>query len=175
MTNNPDHLDMHPFPAMKWDACDWWDGTVDLVFGKSAALTVTPYDPSISRIPSEAQCQAMEFHLEHWQEVYTAVLAALRPYYMEMRPEYISCLGSQADSLMPDVQSVEELSRLIDLRHVHVHPWSKDGIGYVGLQFGCTWDQEHGFGVLMHRDRVVSVGGADVSFAWSPDEADDPS
>jgi hypothetical protein len=174
MSNDADHLDMPPFPAMRWDDCDWWDGSVDLPFGRSAALTVTPYDPSISRMPSEVQRQAMAFHLEHGQEVFAAVLAALQRYYAEMRPRYLSFLGSKADSLMPAVRSAEELKRLIDLRHVHVHPWTKDGVGYVGLQFGCTWDQEHGFGVLMHRDRVVSVGSADVSFAWSPDEADDP-
>ena len=158
---------------MNWDDCDWWDGSVDLVFGNSAALTVTPFNPSISRIPSKVQCQAMAFLLERGQEVYGAVLASLQSYYNEMRPRYLSFLGSKADSLMPAIQSAEELSRLIDLRHIHVHPWIKDGVGYVGLQFGCTWDQEHGFGVLMHRDRVVSVGSADVSFAWSPDEADD--
>jgi hypothetical protein len=174
MTNDPDNLDMPPFPNMRWDDCDWWDGSVDLVFGSGAALTVTPSDPSISRMPSEIQRQAMTFQLEHGQEVFAAVLKALQTYYAKMRPRYLSFLGSQADSLMPTVQSEKELSRLIDLRHVHVHPWIKDGVGYVGLQFGCTWDQEHGFGVLMHRDRVVTVGSADVSFAWSPDEADDP-
>jgi len=174
MSNNHDRLDTPPFPVMKWDDCDWWDGSVDLLFGKSATLTVTPYDPSVSRIPSQAQCQAMTFHLEHGNQVFAAVLAALRPYYMEMRPRYLSFLGSNAESLMPSVHSAEDLHRLIDLRHVHVHPWTKDGVGYVDLQFGCTWDQEHGFGVLMHRDRVVSIGSADVSFAYSPDEADDP-
>jgi hypothetical protein len=173
MTKPPDHLDMPPFPAMTWDG-DWWDGSVDLVFGGDAALTVTPHDPSVSRMPSEAQSEAMAFHMEHGQEVLAAVLAALQPYYAEMRPQYLSFLGSEGDSLMPGVHSTDELRRLIDLRHVHVHPWIKDGVGYVGLQFGCTWDQEHGLGVLMHRDRVVCIGGADVSFAWSPDEADDP-
>lgn len=173
MANDPDYLDLTPFPAMRWDDCDWWAGSVDLIFG-SAGLTVTPYDPSISRMPSEFQRQAMAFHLEHGQEVFAAVLAALQPYYAEMRPRYLRFLGSEADSLMPAVQTSEELSQLIDLRQVHIHPWTKEGVGYVGLQFGCTWDREHGFGVLMHRDRVVSVGSADVSFAWSPDEADDP-
>jgi hypothetical protein len=174
MTNDPEHIEMPPFPAMRWDDCDLWEGSVDLVFGRGAALTVAPFDPSISRLPSEVQHQAMSFHLEHGQEVFDSVLAALRPYYAQMRPRYLRFLGSEADSLMPAVQSAEELSRLIDLRHVHVHPWTKDGVGYVGLQFGCSWDQEHGFGVLMHRDRVVSIGSADVSFACSPDDADDP-
>jgi len=89
-----------------------------------------------------------------------------------MRPKYGSFLGDEFASLMPALTATEELALLIDLRHVHIHPWSKDGIGYVGLQFGCTWDQEHGLGLMMHLDRVVEIGGADVSFAWSPAEAD---
>jgi len=116
----------------------------------------------------------MAFLLEHEEQVYSAVLAALRPYYEEMRPQYLSFLGSESGTLMPPVGTSAELSHLIDLRHVHIHPWTKDGIGYFGLQFACTWDQEHGLGVMMCRDRVVSVGSADVSFAWSPNEADDP-
>ena len=174
MTSNPNNLDLPPFPAMRWDDCEWWDGEIDLVFGSNAALTVTPYDPSISRMPSEAQKHALTFQLEHGQDVFAAVLTALQPYYTEMRPRYQSFLGADAKALMPAIQSKEDLKKLIDLRHVHIHPWIKDGVGYVGLQFGCTWDREHGFGVMMHRDRVVSVGSADVSFAWSPDEADDP-
>src|SRR4051812_14057550 len=105
MTSDPQHLDMPPFPPLKWDDCEWWGGSVDLAFGRSAGLTITPHDPSISRIPSEMQRQAMAFHLEHGQEVFSAVLAALQPYYSEMRPRYLSFLGSKADSLMPAVQS----------------------------------------------------------------------
>jgi hypothetical protein len=111
---------------------------------------------------------------EHWKDTLAAVLRALLPHYERMRPEFIDFLGAEADRLMPAVATVEELRALIDLRQVHIHPWSKDGIGYVGLQFGCTWDREHGLGVLLHRERVVDLGGADVSFAWAPDEADKP-
>jgi hypothetical protein len=35
---------------------------------------------------------------------------------------------------------------------------------YVGFEFGCTWDDEHGLGVLMHGERVVDVGGAETAF-----------
>lgn len=174
MSSDTDHLDLPPFPRMTWDDCDWWDGTVDLSFGSDAILSVTPYDPSVSRIPTDYQCEAMTFQLAHGEQVFSAVLAALRPYYEEMRPRYHSFLGDDFETLMPAFATKEDLASLIDLRHVHIHPWSKGGIGYVGLQFGCTWDQEHGLGLMLHLDRVVEIGGADVSFAWSPDEADTP-
>jgi hypothetical protein len=39
----------------------------------------------------------------------------------------------------------------------------KDGLPYVGYEFGRRWDGEHGLGVLMHGTRVVEVGGADTA------------
>lgn len=135
-------------------------------------LAVTPYDPDVSRIPSKFQGEAFTYLTEHWNGTLAAVLKALLPYYERMRPRYSDFLGVEADRLMPAVATVEGLAALIDLRQVHIRPWSKDGIGYVGLEFGCTWDREHGLGVMVHRQRIVDLGSADVSFAWAPDEAD---
>lgn len=157
---------------MSWCDCDRWEGLVDLECGGQAGLLVTPCNPEATRQPQPFQCEAMSFHLTRGRDVAHAVLTALLPHYRELRPRYLDFLGTEADALMPDVHSPEELRSLIDLRAVRIHPWSKDGIGYVGLQFGCTWDVEHGLGLMMHLDRVVDIGGADVSFAWEPDEAD---
>ena len=172
MSSNPDRLDQAPFPPMR-DDCDWWDGEVELSFGK-AGLTVTPYDPSVSRLPSPAQAAALEFQADRGARVFKSVLRSLGKFYDEMRPRYESFLGADFGRLMPVVEGAEALSSLIDLRQVHVHPWGLEGLAYVGLQFGCSWDAEHGFGVQMHRDRVVEIGSADASFAWAPDESDNP-
>ena len=141
-------------------------------FGDGASLNVTPYDPSVSRMPTAAQGNALTYHLQNGDRVFAAVLETLLPYYHRMRPKYIEYLGDDADRLMPELTPPDALAPLIDLRQVHVHPWERSGIGYVGLQFGCTWDVEHGLGVMMHNDCVVDLGGADVSFAWAPKEAD---
>jgi hypothetical protein len=45
----------------------------------------------------------------------------------------------------------------------------KDGFAYAGYQFRCTWDQEHGLGIMTHRDRIIEIGGSDSSFAWVRD------
>lgn len=171
MSNQPDELNLPPFPSMSWVDYDWWEGEIDLDCGGGAALSVTPYDPEVSKQPEAFQSEAMAFHLTRGSDVTFAVLAALLPYYQKMRPRYLNFLGEQADTLMPEVQTADELRSLIDLRHVHIHPWSRDGIGYVGLQFGCAWDVGHGLGFMMHLDRVVQIGGADVSFAWEPVES----
>jgi hypothetical protein len=45
-------------------------------------------------------------------------------------------------------------------------------MSYVGLEFGCSWDKEHGFGVMLHGSRVFDIGSADTSFAWQPKESE---
>jgi hypothetical protein len=171
MSSDNDKIYQPPFERLEWDG-GWRNGTITLGLNVEAGLTVTPYDPDVSRIPSEFQGEALTYLTEHWKDTLAAVLRALLPYYERMRPRYLDFLGVEAHRLMPVVPTVEELAALIDLRQVHIHPWSKDGIGYVGLQFGCTWDREHGLGVVIHRQRIANLGGADISFAWSPDEAD---
>jgi hypothetical protein len=44
---------------------------------------------------------------------------------------------------------------------------TRSNAAYVGLEFGCTWDEEHGVGVMTHQGRAVKIGGADTAFlAW---------
>ena len=172
MTQDIDELDHPPFPPMDWCDCDWWEGFTDLTIGTDADLNVTVHDPSVTRIPSESQSAAYQFQLDNGERITNSVLVALREYYDEIRPRYLDFLGDEADTLMPAIEHDTDFRQLIDLVHVHIHPWTTAGSAYVGLQFSCTWDREHGLGVLMHRDRVVTVGGADMSFAFAPDEAE---
>jgi hypothetical protein len=54
---------------------------------------------------------------------------------------------------------------------VHVLQLLKDGVPYVGFEFGCRWDEEHGLGVLLHGTRVVEIGDAQTSFTlWIASE-----
>lgn len=171
MGHNTGKLDHPPFPQLTWGDCDWWEGGVTWPDGEEVSLSVTPCDEE-SKIPSDAQTQAYAYHVESAKEVMIAVLTALRPYYESMRPRYREFLGEEFETRMPALTDAEDLRGLIFLQHVHVHPWTKDGKAYVGLQFGCAWDQEHGLGVMMNQNRVVDLGEAAVSFAWEPDEAD---
>ncbi|GGA14165.1 hypothetical protein GCM10008018_68880 [Paenibacillus marchantiophytorum] len=68
---------------------------------------------------------------------------------------------------MPDLTGVNDLKPLISLARVHILDVIKDGIGYFGFQFDCSWDEEHGFGVMLFKNEVVALGGSDSSFlSW---------
>jgi hypothetical protein len=95
--------------------------------------------------------------------VASAVLAGLLAEYPRLQQLY-GYEGAERATCMPDVSRTEQFRQLIGLHNVHFVPLLKEGLPYVGYEFGCTWDGEHGLGVLMHGSRVVEVGSADTAF-----------
>ena len=113
---------------------------------------------------TEQQHANVQWVLAHEAEVASAVLEGLLAEYPRLRQTYNAYEDDQREALMPDVSSTEEFRRLIGLHNVHVHSLMKEGLPYVGYEFGCTWDDEHGLGVFTHGTRVLEVGGADTAF-----------
>lgn len=69
----------------------------------------------------------------------------------------------------PDVRPLYDH---LELAAVLIHQVEKDEVAYVGYQFRCAWDKEHGVGVMMHGERVVAVGGADTAIVSDAAELD---
>ncbi len=63
----------------------------------------------------------------------------------------------------PDIRTDQDLKENVGLFAVNIHQMGLGGVPYVGYEFGCEWDAEHGLGVLMHGTRVVEVGFADTA------------
>jgi len=101
--------------------------------------------------------------VESLDETSEAALASFLRYYPVMKKNLDGYDAEEREALMPDVTSVQELSSLIDLKAIWVHQITKSGLPYVGLEFDCTWDEEHGLGILMNGIRVVEIGDADVA------------
>lgn len=68
------------------------------------------------------------------------------------------------DDDFPAIATEDDLKRNVGLYAVNIHQVNSDGVPYLGYEFGCEWDDEHGAGVLMHGTKVVSVGLADTAF-----------
>ena len=65
----------------------------------------------------------------------------------------------------PNITNMDDFKDHIGLSTIHIMKSDKEGLAYIGFEIGCTWDDEHGIGVMMHKDRVVSIGEADVAFS----------
>lgn len=111
--------------------------------------------------PSPEQTAAYAHLMDHQDEVVDAVLTALLKDYTKLRKTW---LRNQPDLDLPAITTPAEMKKNVGLGNLHMHPVARDGHAYIGLEPGCTWDEEHGAGVLLHKSRVVAVGQADTSF-----------
>jgi hypothetical protein len=123
---------------------------------------VTPEDSQESS-PTEQDRACVQWLLDHEAEVASAVLKGILADYPKLQELY-GYEGEERETLMPDVSSADDFRQLIGLHNVHVLRVVSKGIPYLGFEFGCVWDPEHGLGVLVHGTRVVEVGGADTAF-----------
>ena len=183
----PGVIDHPPFPVLIWNnKYKWWEGIAQLpawqgfqscggTYGAqdsdkasdgSAAITVTPHSAGETIPPTDAQSRGFQFQLDHGPEVVCAVLETLMPFYQRLRAEW-----DLPEEPLREVTSPEQFRQMMGLSQIHVHPYYRDGLAYIGLEFGCDWDLEHGFGVMLHGARVVEFGYAAAAFEQQPDEA----
>jgi hypothetical protein len=124
------------------------------------------------RAPNAAQEAAIRFVTED-RELRDVVLAALLAHYQAIRPKWLPHLSSP--DVMPPWTSPSELLGHVNVNEVVVHAIERDGLAYVGMLFGCSWDREHGLGVMLHGARVVKTGGADTGLlGWIAKQDLDP-
>lgn len=121
------------------------EGRIEVVFA--------PEGRDESRL-EDSEIQLVRHAVRNAAQMQTALLEGLLARYQSIREEY----GG------PAVRSVDEFRSLIGLHTIHVHQIARGGVPYVGFELGCTWDDEHGLGVLMHGTRVVEIGHADTAF-----------
>ena len=101
-----------------------------------------------------------------------ALLTAVLDAYPKLRLDYFSDYDIPvSEDELPTIDTMAGLSRVMTLEAVSVHQIFQDGVPYVGYEFACDWDEEHGLGILIHKDRIVELGGADTAWLlWIAEE-----
>jgi hypothetical protein len=140
-----------PYAGMDGSASD---GTVRLVYA--------PEGRDDAPLNAAEQAQIM-WLLENEAAVSVAVLKGLVSAYPALRASYDCYDAHELADYMPEVSSGEDFRRLIGLSAINIHPLMTGDAPYLGFEFGCRWDQEHGCGILMQGTRFVDVGGADTA------------
>lgn len=107
-----------------------------------------------------AQVNAIEFLINHSDKIRDALLTGLL--------DKLSNLKEVDDNLTPDISGIEGMKKVIGLSYLHVMSSDKDDFAYVGFELDCEWDEEHGIGVIMHKDRIVKIGQAEITHdSWA--------
>ncbi|HEX6751030.1 MAG TPA: hypothetical protein VF092_27320 [Longimicrobium sp.] len=177
-------IDHETFGRLAWDE-DFWYGRVTLPgwagfrvrLGTeedledddgTAILSIEPGMDEPSAPPSEAQARAFLHLVRNEAAVTHAVQRAILAEYPKFRKAYGRI--PEAAARMPRARTIADLQPLIGLVIVHVVRAERDGMAYVGFELGCSWDEEHGVGVMTHAGRIVEVGHADIGFSVFEDE-----
>ena len=188
LVNKKSILNCPPLPELKFDRFDWsgqlkqdyWLGCLtrlDKLDGKKSDGSIELRVAPLETPPCLEQKSAYEFFLDNTEKIYSNLLDAVFEIYPEERNFYREGYGWREDlsqeeeqefekeygADVPEFGSPEELKKVICLRSIYIQATAKDSVAYIGFEFDCNWDEEHGLGVVMHRDRVVEVGQADAS------------
>ncbi len=178
----PKTLECPPFPDLQWDDYFWrttiqlpaWAGYQDRCgcYGSKRTskksdglvqLTVDVLSDQARSNPTPAQSAAYTHLLKHQKQIQKAILLDVFDRYPDYRASYLADFGlDETDNRLPKLKRIQQLKDLVGLSSVFIHTVEKDGIAYVGFEFGCIWEEEHGLGAMMYMDRVVQIGDATV-------------
>jgi len=180
-------LNIEPFPSLVWDEF-FWTSTTILPAWRGFQCRLGPYGSRKSKKPSDGttplaittprkdsqsppspeQAAAYRYFTAHQEAIRDSILEAVFDEYPGYRAAYYADYDlDESDTTLPALDRPEQLRNLIGLSNVLIHSVEREGVAYVGYEFGCAWEEEHGLGAMTHRNRVVKVGGADVSIlAW---------
>jgi len=126
----------------------------------STQLSISPPDDGESP-PSGEQAAAYSYLVAHHQSIRDQILAAVLKEFPRFRARFYE-IESPSESF-PTVNRLEDLRNVLGLTNVLIHTVILEDVAYVGYEFGCAWDAEHGLGAMTHRDRIVALGGADTA------------
>jgi hypothetical protein len=157
-------LNLPPFPPLTRGEFAW-EGTITLPSWGEALLNVAVVDSELDDAaeppaPDAAQIAAMQHLRDNEATVASAVLQAVFERYPEEKEAY----EDEMDDTLPEITEPSGLLSLMGLSNVHVLSVAKDDVAYIGFEFECEWEEEHGAGVMTHLGRIVEVGHADSAF-----------
>ncbi len=116
-------------------------------------------DPKIE----DYHIEAFNYLIENQEGIKVGLLNALLEEYPNLQELY-GYHADEKEEYMPDIFKIDDFKKLIGIANIHLLNVEKDGIGYVGFEFGCTWDDEHGLGIMTHKNRIIKIGGGDSAF-----------
>jgi hypothetical protein len=125
--------------------------TIGEMFGEKPATRSTAIENALSNL------------LEHAPTQQQIILDKLLVEYAKWQPDY-GYSPEDAKNFMPDVQSIDSFKNLITLSQIHILNVALDGVAYLGYEFECEWDVEHGMGCMFHKNRLIQIGMAECSF-----------
>ncbi|MDO5046847.1 DUF6985 domain-containing protein [Campylobacter sp.] len=113
-------------------------------------------------LDTESLKQALKFLQENEQLMLTNLLTELLTRYEKMQEIYGYDEEDKAD-FMPDITDIAGFADLLTLNQIYLID-NGTKLANIGFLFSCSWDMEHGLGIMTLRDKILDIGGAEVAF-----------
>ena len=177
-----------PNSITKWEQSDWnaLHSKIEIVKFKHFGGHLKGKDDGQNKLIGVQMCNALpegileqkkslEQFLANEEELHRKVRDSIYNYYAQVYKDYrkaykiASMLYGVHDlnEILPVIIKGDELDGLVEFQAMLVHP-PKDGYSKIGIEFNCSWDEEHGLGIVICDSKVEQTGLAEVAILPYP-------
>lgn len=174
--------DLPTFPEFKWDDYFWvtaaklpaWAG-YQIRNGPYSSVSANGRSDGIVQILfapegrgeeplTNQEIGLVKWVIDHQASVHDAMLERLFEEYPAMREQSLEWFGKdEAKKVLPKIRFPNQLKDIVGISSINVHQIEQDGRPFIGVELGCTWEAEHGVGILLHGDKPLEIAGADTA------------
>ncbi|WP_185126902.1 DUF6985 domain-containing protein [Chryseobacterium lactis] len=120
--------------------------------------------------PTEEQQNGLDYLKDNQTVILENILNTLLVSYPDLQKKYSYSEKDKPD-FMPDLQNIKGFADLLSPTYFYVTSVIKEDYPYIGFGFSCSWDSEHGLGVMTYKDRIIEIGGAEIAFdTWTAEK-----
>ena len=131
------------------------DGTVQILFAPEGRD---------QKPLSNHEIELVKWVIDNQADIHDAMLQKLFEEYPAMREVALGWFDDEeARRVLPEMRVPEQLKEIVGISSINVHTIEQDGKPFIGVELGCTWEVEHGVGILLHGTRPLEIGGADTA------------
>lgn len=116
--------------------------------------------------PQDFQKNALNYFNNNQEKVLIAICNGIIEYYPKLMEMY-SVEEFDEEYGFPELKDINDVKKIIGIGNIHILDDQKDDYSYLGFECGCPWDEEHGLGIIIHKERVIDVSSADIALSGS--------
>ena len=111
---------------------------------------------------SAAQHAAVAYTLSNERIILKNILQIIVDNYPSWKDELGSGDPEVDEEWFPEIDSIDDLSKALVIAGIEIYRKEKNGLSYMQYNFISSWEEEHGFAVIMNGEEVVGHGATDI-------------
>lgn len=118
--------------------------------------------------PSKEQIDTINWISINGDEIKETMFTSVKAYILKMKKLYGNEDDPDQKDWFPELNSSADLGTAMGVGNLTIQQSGKDAYCVYNLECGCTWDEEHGMGLIMYKNEVLHIGDAASSLGGGP-------